>query len=189
MSESSIVQRQQPREEGPLAGIKVVEMAAIGPVPFCGMMLADMGAEVIRLDRTVSAGLGLEVAPKFDCMGRGKRSVAVDLKQAQGLAVAKRLVDTADVVIEGFRPGVMERLGFGPEVCFAANPKLIYGRCSGWGAQGPSAPPAGQDLNYLSLSGALAAIAPGGLPPPPLNLVGDFGGAGDGSGDGECWRR
>ena len=121
---------------GPLAGLKVIEMAAIGPVPFCGMVLADMGATVVRIDRIASAGLGVEVAPQFDFMARGKQSIAVDIKQPDGLEIVRRLIAAADVVIEGFRPGVMERLGLGPDVCLRANPRLIFGRCGGWGDQG-----------------------------------------------------
>ena len=162
---------------GPLAGLKVIEMAAIGPVPFCGMVLADMGATVVRVDRIASARLGIEVAPRFDCMARGKQSIAVDLKQAEGLALVRALVAGADAVIEGFRPGVMERIGLSPEACLAANPKLVFGRCSGWGDAGPMAGTAGHDINFVGLSGALAAMGVQGAPAPPLNLIGDFGGA------------
>ena len=172
MSESS------PQPRGPLAGVKVIEMAAIGPVPFCGMMLADMGAEVIRVDRVIASGLGVEVPPRFACMARSKQSVAVDVKNAEGLAIVKKLIASADAVIEGFRPGVMERIGLGPDMCLAINPKLVFGRCSGWGDDGPMAGMAAHDINYLGMSGALAAIGTEGTPPPPpLNLVGDFGGA------------
>ncbi|MHB1205238.1 MAG: CaiB/BaiF CoA transferase family protein [Rhodospirillaceae bacterium] len=162
---------------GPLAGLKIIEMAAIGPVPFCGMVLADMGATVVRVDRIASAGLGIEVAPRFDCMARGKQSIAVDLKQPEGLALVRKLVAGADAVIEGFRPGVMERIGLSPDTCLAANPKLVFGRCSGWGDTGPLAGTAGHDINFVGLSGALAAMGVQGAPAPPLNLVGDFGGA------------
>ncbi|MBX7197908.1 MAG: CoA transferase [Rhodospirillaceae bacterium] len=162
----------------PLAGMKVIEMAAIGPVPFCGMTLGDMGAEVIRVDRTHDAGLGFPTPPRFDVLARGKRSLAVDLKRPEGLEVVRRLLAGADVAIEGFRPGTMERLGLGPEVVLAANPKLVFGRCSGWGDTGPWAQAAGHDINFLGLSGALAAMGTDGPPPPPLNLVGDFGGVG-----------
>ncbi len=161
----------------PLAGVKVIEMAAIGPVPFCGMTLADMGAEVIRLDRLQDAGLGFPTPPRFDAMARGKRSVAIDLKRPEGLEVARRLIAGADAVIEGFRPGTMERLGLGPDVSLKANSKLVFGRCSGWGETGPWAMAAGHDINFVGLSGALAALGRDGPPPPPLNLVGDFGGA------------
>lgn len=162
---------------GPLAGIKVVELAGIGPVPFCAMALSDMGAEVLRVDRTVPSGLGITVDPKFDLLKRGRRSVAVDLKHPRGAEVVLRLVEQADALIEGFRPGVMERLGIGPEVCMKRNSKLVYGRMTGWGQDGPMANDVGHDINYIALSGALHSIgAPGGKPIPPLNLVGDFGG-------------
>jgi alpha-methylacyl-CoA racemase len=163
--------------KGPLAGMRIVEMAAIGPVPFAGMMLADMGAEVIRVDRTADAGLGIEVETKYEFMARGKKSIAADLKQPAGLDVVRRLIASADALIEGFRPGVMERLGIGPDECLNANPKLVFGRCSGWGERGPLAPTASHDLNYLGLSGCLAAMGLKGPPVPPLNLIGDFGGA------------
>jgi alpha-methylacyl-CoA racemase len=162
---------------GPLAGIRIVEMAAIGPVPFAGMMLADMGADVIRVDRTADAGLGIEVETKYEFMARGKKSIAADLKQAAGLDVVRRLIADADGLIEGFRPGVMERLGLGPDECLKSNPRLVFGRCSGWGDKGPLAPTAAHDLNYLGLSGCLAAMGLKGAPTPPLNLIGDFGGA------------
>lgn len=162
----------------PLAGVKVIEMAAIGPVPFCGMTLADMGAEVIRVDRIQDAGLGFPTPPRYDLLARGKRSIAVDLKRPEGLEVVRRLIAGADAVIEGFRPGTMERLGLGPDLSLKTNPKLVFGRCSGWGDSGPWAAMAGHDINFLGLSGALAALGTEGPPPPPLNLVGDFGGAG-----------
>lgn len=163
--------------DGPLHGITVIEMAAIGPVPFAGMVLADLGAEVIRLDRCEPSGLGIGNAPKFDVPGRGKKSVALDLKAPSGIAAARRLIASADILLEGFRPGVMERLGLGPEACLADNPRLVFGRISGWGSAGPMAAMAGHDLNYLGLSGALAAMGPEDMPPPvPLNLIGDFGG-------------
>ena len=162
----------------PLAGVKVIEMAAIGPVPFCGMTLADMGAEVVRVDRTRDAGLGFPTPPRYDLLARGKRSIAIDLKRPEGLEAVRRLVAGADAVIEGFRPGTMERLGLGPDACLKANPRLVFGRCSGWGDTGPWATAAGHDINFLGLSGALAALGSEGPPPPPLNLVGDFGGAG-----------
>jgi alpha-methylacyl-CoA racemase len=163
---------------GALEGIRVLEMAAIGPAPFCAMMLADMGADVVRVDRRADAGLGISIAPKFDVLGRGRRSIAFDLKNPDDLGVVKQLVDSADVLIEGFRPGVMERLGLGPDTCLASNPRLIYGRMTGWGQTGPLAHAAGHDLNYIALSGALATIGPADQPVPPLNLVGDFGGGG-----------
>jgi alpha-methylacyl-CoA racemase len=164
---------------GPLAGIKVVEIAGIGPGPFCAMMLADMGAEVLRVDRTAEADIGFAGDPRKSLLNRGRRSVAVDLKNAAGIGAVKRLVAGAAALIEGFRPGVMERLGLGPDECLAANPRLVYGRMTGWGQDGPSAHAAGHDINYIALSGVLHAIGRHGGPPvPPLNLVGDFGGGG-----------
>ena len=161
---------------GPLAGVKVVELQGIGPGPYCGMMLADMGAEIIRVDRAGSAG---QPANKTDILARGRKSIAVDLKQADGVETVLKLVEWADVLIEGFRPGVMERLGLGPDVCLERNPKLVFGRMTGWGQTGSMASAAGHDINYISLSGALHAIGPEGQKPvPPLNLVGDFGGGG-----------
>ena len=163
---------------GALAGLKVLELAAIGPVPFCGMMLADMGADVVRVDRRVQSGLGFALPPQFDVMGRGRRSIALDLKDPKDVALVQRLIDQADILIEGFRPGVMERLGLGPDLCLARNARLVYGRMTGWGQTGPLADAAGHDLNYIALTGALAAIGPEATPLPPLNLVGDFGGGG-----------
>jgi alpha-methylacyl-CoA racemase len=164
-------------EPGSLAGVRVVEFPAIGPVPFAGMVLADLGAEVVRIDRVQPTGLGIAMPPRFNLLNRGKRSIAVDLKHPDGIAVARRLVAASHILLEGFRPGVMERLGLGPEACLAANPALIYGRISGWGERGPLAGVAGHDINYLGLSGALAAMGEPGAPPPvPLNLIGDFGG-------------
>ena len=164
---------------GPLAGIKVVEIAGIGPGPFCAMMLADMGAEVLRVDRTAEADIGFAGDPRKSLLNRGRRSVAVDLKNPAGIGAVKRLVAGADALIEGFRPGVMERLGLGPDECLAANPRLVYGRMTGWGQDGPIAHAAGHDINYIALSGVLHAIGRHGGPPvPPLNLVGDFGGGG-----------
>jgi alpha-methylacyl-CoA racemase len=166
---------------GPLEGISVVEMAGLGPGPFAGMMLADLGATVIRVDR-LSAGsdvLGATTAGRADVVSRGRRSIAVDLKSAEGVELVLRLVDSADVLIEGFRPGVMERLGLGPDVCLRRNPRLVFGRMTGWGQDGPLAKVVGHDINYISLSGALAAIGrQGEAPVPPLNLVGDYGGGG-----------
>lgn len=160
---------------GPLAGIKVVEIAGIGPGPFCAMMLADMGASVIRVDRLSAKGKG----SKYDVYLRGRRSIAVDLKKQQGVEIVLRLIGTADALIEGFRPGVMERLGLGPEVCMGRNPKLVYGRMTGWGQTGPLKDAAGHDINYIALTGALHAIGRiDDKPVPPLNLVGDFGGGG-----------
>ena len=161
---------------GPLAGLKVVELQGIGPGPFCGMMLADMGAEIIRVDRSAAVG---SAARSADVLARGRKSVAVDLKNPQGVETVLKLVESADVLLEGFRPGVTERLGLGPDVCLARNPKLVYGRMTGWGQTGTMAHAAGHDINYISLSGVLHAIGePGSRPTPPLNLVGDFGGGG-----------
>jgi len=158
---------------GPLTGIKVVEMAGIGPGPFCAMMLSDMGAEVIRVDRLAHKGIG----HRANVLNRGRRSIAVDLKNPDGVAAVQQLIDGADLVIEGFRPGVMERLGLGPDTCLARNPRLIFGRMTGWGQSGPLAPAAGHDINYISIGGALGAMGYSDRPPaPPLNLVGDFGG-------------
>ncbi len=162
---------------GPLAGIRIIEMAGIGPGPFCGMLLADMGADVVRVDRLAPSGLGVEIPVRYDLFNRNKRSLAVDLKSPEGVATVLRLVKEADILIEGFRPGVMEKLGLGPDVCLAANPRLVFGRMTGWGQDGPLAKAAGHDINYIALTGALAAIGPaGGAPVPPLNLLGDFGG-------------
>ncbi len=161
---------------GPLSGVKVVELQGIGPGPFCGMMLADMGAEIIRVDR--AGAVGTDANPT-DILARGRKSIAVDLKNPQGVETVLKLVEQADVLIEGFRPGVTERLGLGPDVCLARNPRLVYGRMTGWGQTGTMANVAGHDINYISLSGALHAIGEaGGKPVPPLNLVGDFGGGG-----------
>lgn len=162
---------------GPLAGLRVIEMAGIGPAPFCGMLLADMGAEVIRVDRLVPSGLGVDTPVQYDLLNRSKKSVALDLKSEDGVATTLKLIAKADALIEGFRPGVMEKLGLGPEVCLEQNPRLVYGRMTGWGQDGPLAPAAGHDINYIALTGALAAIGPtGGAPVVPLNLIGDFGG-------------
>lgn len=167
---------------GPLSGISVVEMAGIGPGPFAGMMLADLGATVIRVDRLSAGGggalVGMSVG-RADVVSRGRRSIAVDLKSAEGVELVLKLVDSADVLIEGFRPGVMERLGLSPDVCLERNPRLVFGRMTGWGQDGPLARAAGHDINYISLTGALAAIGRHGeAPVPPLNLVGDYGGGG-----------
>lgn len=164
---------------GPLVGYKVIELAGIGPNPMCAMMLADMGAEVIRVDRVTDAGLGIAMDAKFSVLDRGRRSIAVDLKQPAGVELVLRLVAGADALIEGFRPGVTERLGLGPDECWKRNPKLVYGRVTGWGQFGPLAKAAGHDVNYISLTGAAYAIGKADAPPtPPLNLVGDFGGGG-----------
>ncbi len=165
---------------GPLNGYRIVEMAGIGPAPFCGMLLADMGADVIRVDRREKADLGLPGRePRFEVMNRGRRSVAVDVKSAAGREVVKRLVKPADALIEGFRPGVMERLGLGPDELAKINPRLVYGRMTGFGQNGPMADRAGHDINYIALSGVLHMIGRAGEAPlHPLNLVGDYGGGG-----------
>ena len=165
---------------GPLHGVKVVEFAALGPAPMGAMLLADLGAEVLRIERK-STATGRPTAdlfdPKIDILNRSRRVVALDLKKPEAIETALRLVAGADVLVEGFRPGVMERLGLGPEVCLARNPRLIYGRMTGWGQSGTLANTAGHDINYLSLSGALHAIGEkGGKPVAPLNLVADCGG-------------
>jgi alpha-methylacyl-CoA racemase len=162
---------------GPLKGYRIIEMAGIGPGPMCAMLLSDMGAEVLRIDRLAPSGLGVAMPHKFELLNRGRRSAAVDVSKKQGAEVVLRLVEKADALIEGFRPGVMERLGLGPEDCWRRNPRLVYGRMTGWGQEGPLAKAAGHDINYISLAGALHAIGRAGGPPvPPLNLVGDFGG-------------
>ena len=158
-----------------LKGTKIIEIAGIGPAPFAGMLLADMGAEVILVDRKQNYGKG----SKFEVSGRGKKSIAVDLKSEKGIELVLKLVESADALIEGFRPGVMERLGLGPELCLQKNEILIYGRMTGWGQTGPLANAAGHDINYISLAGALGSTGRNGEPPaPPLNLIGDFGGGG-----------
>ena len=164
---------------GPLAGLRVLEFEAIGPAPFAGMMLADMGADVLLVDRATDARLGFNRERWYDVMMRGRRSVTLDLKSAQGVEAALRLCECADVVIEGLRPGVMERLGLGPAAMLARNPRLVYGRMTGWGQHGPLPERAGHDINYIALSGVLHAMGRPDQPPaPPLNLVGDFGGGG-----------
>ena len=165
---------------GPLAGVRVLEFEAIGPGPFCGMMLADMGADVLLVDRPSDPGLGLDRERWFDVMLRGRRSVTLDLKSRDGAEAALLLAAKADAVIEGFRPGVMERLGLGPRGLLARNPRLVYGRMTGWGQDGPLAPRAGHDINYIALSGVAARdrARRTSAPVPPLNLVGDFGGGG-----------
>ena len=164
---------------GPLSGIKVIEFEAIGPGPFAGMLLADMGADVLLVDRPAPGDLGLKRERWNDVMMRGKRSVTLDLKSADGAQAALELIGRADALIEGFRPGVMERLGLGPDAALARNPRLVYGRMTGWGQDGPLAARAGHDINYIALAGVLAAFGrKGGAPVPPLNLVGDFGGGG-----------
>src|SRR3954471_4001597 len=164
---------------GPLSGIRVLEFEAIGPAPFAGMLLADMGADVLLVDRPSASDLGLKRERWYDVMLRGKRSVTLDLKSPQGVEAALELVARADALIEGLRPGVMERLGLGPDVALARNPRLVYGRMTGWGQTGPLAPRAGHDINYIALAGVLHAFGrKGEAPVPPLNLVGDFGGGG-----------
>ncbi len=161
---------------GPLAGVRIIEMAGIGPGPFCGMMLSDMGAEVIRVDRKSAVDLGVEMPRQFNVLNRGRRSIALDLKTPEGIAAVKRIATKCDALIEGFRPGVMERLGLGPDELWRCNSRLVYGRITGWGQTGPVASAAGHDINYISLTGMLHAIGRSGPPSPPLNLVGDFGG-------------
>jgi alpha-methylacyl-CoA racemase len=165
--------------QGPLKGLKIVEFAGLGPGPFCGMLLADLGAEVIQIDRPsgVTAGHGLD--PTRDILNRGRRSVVLDLKQPEDVEKALKIMDGCDALIEGNRPGVAERLGFGPEVCLARNPRLVYGRITGWGQTGPMAQRAGHDINYVAISGALHGIGRAGERPGiPQNFVGDMGGGG-----------
>ncbi len=157
--------------QGPLTGVKIVEFAGIGPGPFCGMLLSDLGADVVRIDRK-GPGRG----SKFDVTGRGRRSVALDLKNPEAIETCLKLAEGADVLFEGFRPGVMERLGLGPDVVLKRNPRIVYGRMTGWGQTGPYSRAAGHDMNYIAITGALEAIGTQDKPVPPLNLVGDFGG-------------
>ncbi|HEX3965121.1 MAG TPA: CaiB/BaiF CoA-transferase family protein [Trebonia sp.] len=166
--------------EGPLSGVRVVEMACIGPGPFAGMLLADLGADIVRVDRPDNVGGRRSDAESHLVLDRGRRSVAVDLKHPRGPEVVLHLAERADVLIEGFRPGVMERLGLGPDIASERNPRLVYGRMTGWGQDGPEAQRAGHDINYISLAGALEPIAApgGGAPVAPLNMLGDFGGGG-----------
>jgi alpha-methylacyl-CoA racemase len=164
---------------GPLAGIKVLEFEAIGPAPFAGMLLADMGADVLVLERPAITDLGLKRERRHDVLMRGKRSVTLDLKKDSSKEAVFSLLQKADVLLEGFRPGVMERLGLGPDVALERNPRLVYGRMTGWGQDGPLAPRAGHDINYIALAGVLHAFGrKGEAPVPPLNLIGDFGGGG-----------
>src|ERR1700674_2188020 len=156
---------------GPLSGLRMVGCAGIGPGPFAAILLADMGADVVRIDRP-----GAAARDQRDVIGRGRRNLVLDLKQHDGVETAWQLLDAADALIEGFRPGVMERLGLGPDVVLARNPRLVYGRATGWGQSGPLAQAAGHDINYIALAGALGAIGPEEQPVPPLNLVGDYGG-------------
>jgi alpha-methylacyl-CoA racemase len=162
---------------GPLEGVRIVEFAGLGPAPMAAMLLADLGATVIKVDRTTPSDLGTPKAAKFELTSRSRHSVAIDLKKPMGVELALELIGKADVVIEGFRPGTMERLGLGPDTAFLRNPKIVYGRMTGWGQSGPLSQAAGHDINYIALTGALAAIgrAKAG-PTPPLNLVGDMGG-------------
>jgi alpha-methylacyl-CoA racemase len=163
--------------KGPLSGVRIVEFGGIGPGPMCAMLLADLGADVIRIDRPEPHGLGTPRPDRFNILKRSRPSVSIDLKQAEGINAALRLIDQADALVEGFRPGTMERIGLGPEVCFARNRKLVFGRMTGWGQDGPLAMAAGHDINYISLSGVLHSIGRKGQPPtPPLVLTGDFGG-------------
>jgi crotonobetainyl-CoA:carnitine CoA-transferase CaiB-like acyl-CoA transferase len=162
---------------GPLHGLKVIELAGIGPGPMAAMLLADMGATVLRIDRREPVGLGVPRPQKFDLLLRNRRSVPVDLKDPKAIKFVFDLVSRSDVLIEGFRPGVMERLGLGPEVCLAKNPRIIYGRITGWGQEGPMAQVVGHDINFLAVTGALDAFGRAGQAPvPPINLVADFGG-------------
>jgi len=162
---------------GPLAGVKILEFAGVGPGPMAAMLLADLGATVLRVERKEPSGLGIERPLKYNLLLRNRQAIALDLKRPEAVELALSLVERADALIEGFRPGVMERLGLGPEPCFARNRTLVYGRMTGWGQDGPLASAAGHDLNYIALSGALNAIGREGQPPTvPLNLVGDFGG-------------
>ncbi len=164
---------------GPLAGVKIVELAGIGPGPFAGMLLSDMGADIIRVDRAQQVNPAVFDKPNLEPLYRGRRSIGVDLKNPEGVELVLRLVESADALFEGFRPGVTERLGLGPDVCLARNEKLVYGRMTGWGQDGPMAQAAGHDINYIALAGALAHFGRAeSKPTPPINLVGDFGGGG-----------
>lgn len=167
----------QAHPQGPLAGLKVLEIAGIGPGPMCGMLLADLGAQVLCLDRLEPSGLGIARPARYNLAQRGKRTLKTDLKTEAGRELALALAERADALIEGFRPGTMERLGLGPEACLARNPRLVYGRVTGYGQTGPLAQVAGHDLNYVAMSGALHAIGrAGAAPTPPLNLLGDYAG-------------
>lgn len=162
---------------GPLAGFRIIEFAGIGPAPMASMLFADLGASVLRVDRLTPSGLGVDMPARFALLERSRPSVAIDMKHSAGVALTLELISKADALIEGFRPGTMERLGLGPDVAFARNPRLVYGRMTGWGQTGPLSQAAGHDLNYLALTGALAAIGrAGSKPTPPLNLAADFGG-------------
>ena len=162
---------------GPLNGVTIIEMAGIGPGPFCAMLLADMGAEVIRIDRIGGSDLGVPSTKSTDFVGRNRRSIALDLKCPEAIEIVLKLVEHADALIEGFRPKVMERLGLGPDICLTRNPRVVYGRMTGFGQEGPLSHAAGHDINYIALTGALASIGERGRKPvPPLNLIGDYGG-------------
>ena len=161
------------KPQGPLKGVKVLEFVGLGPAPFCAMMLADMGADVVRIDRPGAFGGGAA-----DILGRNRRSMALDLKDESDLTLCRSLIAEAEILLEGYRPGVMERLGLGPDIALKVNPALVYGRMTGWGQYGPLAHAAGHDINYIALAGALHAVGKAGQPVPPLNLVGDFGGGG-----------
>ena len=164
---------------GPLQGVKIVELAGIGPGPFAGMLLSDMGADIVRVDRAGQVNPAVFDKPNLEPLYRGRRSIGVDLKNPEGVELVLRLVEKADALFEGYRPGVTERLGLGPDDCLARNPKLVYGRMTGWGQDGPMAQAAGHDINYIALAGALAHFGrAGSKPTPPINLVGDFGGGG-----------
>src|SRR5258708_37398835 len=169
-------QSQEEVMSGPLSGLTIVELAGIGPGPMCSMMLGDMGADVIRVDRTTAHVMDRFADPKYAVHNRSRRSVSVDLQKKEGVEVVMRLIDKADGITEPFRPGVAERLGLGRDLCLKRNPKLVYGRMTGWGQEGPLAKAAGHDINYIALTGALHAIGVKAKPTPPLNLVGDFGG-------------
>ena len=164
---------------GPLQGVRVIEIASLAPAPFACMVLSDLGADVIRVDRASGGAGGIGGEATADPLCRGRRSVGLNLKDPAGIGVLLRLIDSADVLIEGFRPGVTERLGFGPDVCLSRNPGLVYGRMTGWGQEGPMAQMAGHDINYIAIAGALDPVGRAGERPlPPINLVGDFGGGG-----------
>jgi alpha-methylacyl-CoA racemase len=164
---------------GPLSGLRVTELAGLGAAPFAGLLLADLGAEVVRVDRLLPGESAIPYEPRLDLLNRGRRSIAIDLKHPKGTELVLRLVGASDVLLEGFRPGVTERLGLGPDECMSANPRLVYGRVTGWGRDGPYADRAGHDLNYIALSGTLEPIGTAGGPPvAPLNHLGDFAGGG-----------
>jgi alpha-methylacyl-CoA racemase len=164
---------------GPLEGVKIVELAGIGPGPFAGMLLSDMGADIVRIDRSQQVNSATFDRPNLEPLYRGRRSIGVDLKHPDGVELVLSLLEQADALVEGYRPGVTERLGLGPDVCLARNPRLVYGRMTGWGQEGPMAQAAGHDINYIALAGALAHFGrAGGKPTPPINLIGDFGGGG-----------